>query len=284
MACLSPLTITNHGYHTAELKVRCGKCVRCKERTMNEWIFRLVQEDRRHLVADFLTLTYNTETVPITKNGFMTLFPRHFTLFMKRLRKNTGQRGIKYFACGEYGSKRKRPHYHAIIWSNIFGKESYENAWRNFNEDLNSKIPMGQVHVGSVSTGSIAYVCKYMDKPNQVGLHKRDDRIKEFRRMSQGLGENYLTPAVIKYHQKNLDKLYTVHKGYKVPLSKYYRDKIFTQEEKDKQLYYIVEAAQQKQIEDEIAAAKLGKSYVKYTEEVKASIKATYYKNKKSRE
>lgn len=251
---------------------------------MNEWIFRLIQEDRRHLVADFLTLTYNTDHVPITKNNFMTLLPRHFTLFMKKLRKNTGQKRIKYFMCGEYGTKKGRPHYHAIIWSNYFGEESYRNAWTTDRRTGQAKVSLGDIHVGSVTPGSIAYTAKYMDKPKTVGVHKRDDRHPEFRRMSQKLGQNYLTESVIRYHKANLDKLYVVNEGYKIPLPRYYLDQLFTDEDKSKMIRYIVQAAFEKQEEDYQEAIKQGIPYTKFKQDRIDHIKATYYKNKLPRD
>lgn len=282
MACLSPLTITDHKYSVGELKVRCGKCPKCKERTLREWIFRLVQEGRRHLDADFITLTYDSDHIPISKHGFKTLKRQDFTLFMKRLRKNTGLK-LKYFACGEYGSKNKRPHYHAIVYGNPF-KKAYQLAWALTDRSTNTKIPIGETHVGTVNQKSIAYVCKYLDKPSEVGYFKRDDRVKEFRAMSQNLGLNYLTDRVKKYHKKNLDKLYVMQDGFKVPMPKYYRDQLYSDLEKQEQLTNIISAAMEKQRDDMNEAQKQGITYIKYISDRKDHIKRTYYKNKKSRD
>src|SRR5699024_7911545 len=50
----------------------------------------------------------------------LTLSPRDFTLFMKRLRYyyfEKYKKELRFFACGEYGSSTFRPHYHAIVFN-----------------------------------------------------------------------------------------------------------------------------------------------------------------------
>lgn len=273
------------------------KCPACKERTLREWIFRLCKEDERSTAAHFVTLTYNNHHLPRSPNGFKTLVRRDFTLFMKRLRRQTGikpiyqgkgkdkrliQPGIKYFATGEYGSKFKRPHYHAIIFNQPL-KKAYGRAWAFYDKTIKAQNPIGETFIGSVTDSSIAYVCKYLDKPNTVGKFKNDDRVKEFRVMSQHLGDNFLTERMKQFYRKNLDKLYIVKDGYKYPMPKYYRDQIFTDLEKDQQLTYIVQAAMEKQVADQKYAEKIGKSYTQYVEERKAHIRSVFYRNTKPR-
>jgi hypothetical protein len=40
----------------------------------------------------------------------------HFQIFMKRLRHRVKPLKIRFFHCGEYGDKTRRPHYHALIF------------------------------------------------------------------------------------------------------------------------------------------------------------------------
>lgn len=56
--------------------------------------------------ASFVTLTYDNDSLP----GDSGLHKEDFQRFMKRLRKYSGY-DLKYFACGEYGGRFKRPHY-----------------------------------------------------------------------------------------------------------------------------------------------------------------------------
>ena len=168
-------------------KVPCGKCLNCKRRRASSWSVRLVKEGERSISAHFLTLTYDTEHVPISKNGFMNLDKTHLQKFFKRLRKCHGKnhKSIKYYAVGEYGGKTLRPHYHMVIFNadvNLF-----ERSWALENKTI------GQIHVGTITEASIGYTLKYISKASKIPLHKNDDRQKEFSLMSKGLGSNYLT-------------------------------------------------------------------------------------------
>ncbi|AXH73750.1 MAG: replication initiator protein [Microviridae sp.] len=159
--------------------IRCGKCPPCKLERVNSWVFRLMEEEKRHDCAHFITLTYDTSTVPITENGFMTLRKKDTQDFWKRLRKAHPDLNVKYYLVGEYGTKNNRPHYHAIVFG-VPDTQYYADAWSIFGTQL------GSLHVGSVTGDSIAYCLKYIDKPHSR-RHKRDDREKEFNTSSQGL-------------------------------------------------------------------------------------------------
>jgi len=50
--------------------------------------------------------------------------------------------------------------------------------------------------------------------------------------MSKGLGINYLTPEMIQYFKDDVSRGVTYLGGKKLPLPRYYRDRIFTDSEK----------------------------------------------------
>lgn len=176
--CITPFTVKDK--MTGEsIAVPCGKCPACYSRRVSEWSFRLIQEDKVSSSSHFITLTYDTETVPITPNRFMSLNKRDVQLFFKRLRKDH-QTSIKYFAVGEYGGKSRRPHYHIILYNADVQK--VEQAWFH-----------GTIHYGTVSGASIGYTLKYLSKERHLVHHSNDDRQPEFCLMSKGLGKNYIT-------------------------------------------------------------------------------------------
>lgn len=220
-------SVEKHG-HEEKIPVGCGRCPTCRRAKINGWVFRLLQEEKRCTNSHFITLTYEPETVPVIDN-LMTLRKKDFQNFMKRLRWNLGKNHpkIKYYAVGEYGSKSYRPHYHAIIF-NVNDASEFAKAWTTDKGD-----PIGYVDVGNVSGASITYTLKYMDKQKRVPRWAGDPRLPEFTLSSKGLGENYLTPEIIKYHKDDLTRQYvTAPSGHKIPIPKYYKDKIFTDEEK----------------------------------------------------
>jgi len=230
MACDSPYLVMPRA-GTQKVPVPCGKCPACKIRRVNQWVFRLMQEEKRAVTSYFVTLTYDTSTVPISKHGFMTLRKKDVQDFMKRLRKLEGYAldpPIKYYAAGEYGTNNGRPHYHLILM-NVRDVKNIAKAWELSGNSI------GIVHVGSVSGPSIAYTCKYIDKAGIVKRHARDDRAKEFSLMSKGIGSTYITPESMAYHKADLTRMYVTNPGgIRVSMPKYYRDKMYTESERKK--------------------------------------------------
>lgn len=198
--CMTPFCVKRDGQETP---VPCGKCPECCARRVSGWSFRLMQEDKNSESAYFITLTYDTNFVPITGKGFMDLSKEDLQKFFKRLRKATvnhrhqahgGYRGkvqpnecpeckaakpIKYYAVGEYGGRTFRPHYHIILFNAVL--ELIQPAWDK-----------GSVHYGTVTGASIGYSLKYISKPGKIPLHGNDDRQKEFALMSKGSAADIL--------------------------------------------------------------------------------------------
>lgn len=229
MACDSPVFVSIRGRLT-DIQVGCGKCPPCKLRRVNSWVFRLQQEDKISTSAFFITLTYDGNHVPISNNGFMTLNKRDFQLFMKRLRKLSLNK-LKYYLAGEYGTHNYRPHYHLILFNLEDVQRLPDGSYRS--KYLDEAWTFGVIHIGSVTSDSIAYTTKYIDKPTRIPMHQRDDRLKEFSLMSKGLGANYLSDAIVDYHKADLTRNFiTQEGGHKIALPTYYRNRIFNDEEK----------------------------------------------------
>jgi len=161
-------------YGSAQL-VPCGKCSKCKQRRISDWVIRLSAEEKQYGHGLFVTLTYDTDHVPITPKGYMTTTKRDVQLFMKRLRKiSPAGTKIKYYAAAEYGGRTWRPHYHLIMFG--ADRELIDKAWG-----------LGTIHVVPMSKATIAYTLKYISKNKRVPQHKNDDRQPEFSLMSKNL-------------------------------------------------------------------------------------------------
>lgn len=175
--CATPMVITNK--RTDEkVSVPCGKCPQCYARKISGWSFRLMQEDKISSSAHFITLTYDNEKLHRTTNNYRNLCKRDLQLFFKRLRKEN-KNGIKYYACGEYGSKFGRPHYHVIMFNADIN--TVQSAWGN-----------GFIHYDAVNAATIGYCLKYMSKPSRIPMHRNDDRQPEFSLMSKSWGPTTL--------------------------------------------------------------------------------------------
>lgn len=241
MQCDSPITIKpkwiddpkhisikgfSHKHRT--YSAPCGVCPNCKQNRIAEWTFRLVQEQKRSIATHFITLTYESEHmdyvyVPHHRRNMGTLNTNHLKNFWKHLRQLELRAGnkikIKYYAAGEYGTESTmRPHYHAIIF-NVTDTKNYWKAWGKGIVDVSGK---------QVEPGAMAYCAKYIDKPTRI--HSEDPRQKQFSRMSHRLGDNYITPEMLKYHKADpKERNYvTYYDGIKQKMPNYYRKRIFT--------------------------------------------------------
>lgn len=195
--------------------VPCGSCPICRERQSKEWSIRLTQELKDAVSASFITLTYNDENNPGE------LEKSHLQKFFKRLRKKN-QYKIRYYAVGEYGSENLRPHYHACVF-NVEEKNimTLEQIWQK-----------GFAKADPLTEGRIKYVTDYIQTKNNnvVGW----DLTQPFAVMSKGLGLGYLTPEKIQYHRNTGNNFITKPGGIKVSMPRYYREKIWDQEQRSK--------------------------------------------------
>lgn len=206
--------------------VPCGECNFCLQRKRADWTFRLRQEEKVSVSARFLTLTYSDDQLPT--NG--ALNKRHLQLFIKRLRKaNEGfsDYSVRYYAVGEYGTKTLRPHYHMIVF-NLYPR--LFNIINKLWSDDETNKPRGFVHVGSCSVASIHYVTKYVI--NRVG-QDFGGREPPFAFMSSrpGIGSGYLQTH-LEWHRSGM-RNYTEVNGQKGAIPRYYRDRIFTDRERE---------------------------------------------------
>lgn len=201
----------DHG--TTELvEVKCGKCLECLSAKANEWTGRILAEASLYKNNCFLTLTYADNPIDLVKKDLQN--------FLKRLRKAISPCKIRYFACGEYGSKGNRPHYHLIIFNWIppdleYFYSSGEN--KIYKSNFVSKIwNNGFVSVGDLSSSSAKYCCKYLQK-----LNLKKYNVDPFLVMSNrpGIGLEYF-----KTHLKSLDNDGFYFDGIKYSLPRYFID------------------------------------------------------------
>lgn len=93
----------------------CGRCYECLSRKRSDWSLR-IQEQAKVMSCFHAILTYDNSHLPTLSDGTPTLSKRDLQLFFKRLRHHYPDNSLKYFVAGEYGSRRGRPHYHALIF------------------------------------------------------------------------------------------------------------------------------------------------------------------------
>lgn len=151
------------GFIDMPVSVPCGQCIGCRLERSRQWAIRCVHEASLYDMNSFITLTYDSAHLP--SDG--SLNKSHFQKFMKRLRKRYSHR-IRFFHCGEYGSKNKRPHYHACLFNHDFNDKelwSIRDGVRLYiSESLQKLWPYGFSTIGDVTFESAAYVARYIMK------------------------------------------------------------------------------------------------------------------------
>jgi hypothetical protein len=223
----------------------CGRCPDCLRRRAAGWSFRLLQQEKVSHTSLFVTLTYNTTTVPFTGSGNMSLNKRDCQLFMKRLRKQYPSGYVSYYLCGEYGSNTNRPHYHALIFN--ADEVQIQKAWQS-----------GDCHFGRVTGASVGYCLKYMMKPGRIPLFEGDDRVPEFQLCSKGLGKSYLTDQMKYWHKASVvDRMYLqLEGGARCSMPRYYKDRIYDEKDKLKASTYYEKVGDRLDDEDDLLLMK----------------------------
>jgi hypothetical protein len=222
----------NHGFSDLPVTVPCGRCVGCRLEYSRQWAIRCVHEAQMHEHNAFITLTYAPEHMP----SDYSIHKEELQKFFKRLRKHLDC-DIRYFACGEYGEKSNRPHYHAIVFGTDFPdkflhSESNGNyLWRS--PTLEKAWKKGHSLIGDVTFESAAYVARYVMKkrkgdeeeiaehyklldPETGEIHQLEP---EFCLMSRrpGIGKTWLEKF-----KTDTDKDFITLRGKKMSLPKYY--------------------------------------------------------------
>lgn len=251
---------------TDYIDLPCRKCPECYAQMRREWIARAVAEAQEHTKMCFLTLTYSNINLPVVKtvdsNGVIynhpTLRHSHFQEFMRRLRLEFSDRKLRFFCCGEYGSRTYRPHYHAVIYGldalDIKGCKVYS---RNNSGDLLFKSDYmdlnlwqkGYCIIGECSTATIAYIAGYVDKKDNVvrgdEFYKLCGIEKPYIRSSNkpGLGRAWLDKTMHKY--KDLYDYVSVKNGLSEPtkiyLTEYWKKVVENNMLTDGEFCYIID-------------------------------------------
>jgi len=217
------------------VSVGCGKCMECRKQKANGWKIRLQEDLRVNKNAMFITLTYNNkELVKLEKevkelegydvdNEVARISVRRFTENWRKEYKKT----IRHWLVTEIGGKNtERLHIHGIVWTD-----------KKF-EDIKRKWKYGNVILGNgkgkhyVNDETVGYIVKYISK---VDAKHKEYMSKMF--VSKGIGKEYIDREDSKrnkYKKGKTKETYVTRSGHELGLPIYYRNKIYTEEEREK--------------------------------------------------
>jgi len=154
------------------MKLPCTQCTGCRLEKSRQWAVRIMHEAATHEKNCFITLTYDETHLPRNKS----LDLEHWQYFAKRSRKYLSNKNetegtdekFRFFHCGEYGEKHRRPHYHAAIFGQDYSEDrkylkKTDNGDKLYTSALLSKLwPYGLPTIGSLTFESAAYVARYI--------------------------------------------------------------------------------------------------------------------------
>lgn len=239
--CLYPKLIKNKRYYKTKknkgvvppcpderlryVTAACGKCFECMKQKGRAWQVRLSEEIRQNPKAIFVTLTISDESWEKLRKKYSyssedDYIKKMVRLFLERIRKET-KKSVKHWLTTERGEKNtERYHLHGLIWGDTNG-ELTKSLWQ-----------YGFVFVGQyVNEKTCNYVTKY--------ITKRDEKHKDFIPTilcSAGIGAGYLNRAdseLNRYRESKTNETYRLRNGMKLNLPIYYRNKLYTDEERE---------------------------------------------------
>lgn len=208
--------------------VACGNCIECRKAKAREWQVRLNEELKQTKYPYFITLTFEANNLKLLckKYGIKesnAVAGKAVRMFLERVRKEY-KKSIKHWLITELGQdKSERIHLHGIF----FMEYPINNEW------LNKYWKYGITDTGQYcNSRTINYIIKYVTK-----IDAKHKNFKPQIFCSKGLGSNYITEfAKQKHKYKGADTkdYYTLPNGARVNLPIYYRNKLFTEEEREK--------------------------------------------------
>ncbi|WNK13025.1 MAG: replication initiator protein [Microvirus sp.] len=247
------------------LMLPCGQCAGCRLHKSQQWAMRCVHEAQTHRENCFITLTYSDEHLPL----FGSLQKSDLTKFLKRLRHHRGP--FRFYACGEYGDRTQRAHYHACIFGLDFpDKLQFRKIGEHVlyvSEELNQIWGHGNTSIGSLTFETAAYTARYVMK-KQTGKTAKpythlDPETGELTTLTQPYAVMSLRKAIAKewlekYYADIYNKDYVVLRGKKMPAARYY-DKLYDKinPEKLKQLKALRVENSDKLLDNQLRAREL---------------------------
>lgn len=259
--CLHPV-FKNHTFHP------CGECRYCRMNETRDWAVRTCNEQRYYKYGSFVTLTYDNKKVaenPYDKDYYdkplvWSLHYQDLKDFLGRLRdqyeynadlilvdktKIIGKKNprvypeFKYMGCGEYGDEfTHRPHWHICLLGVDFADKYPWRRSRKCRDKWLYRSPVceklwkyGNVEIGSLEEDDINYCSGYVQKKIKSKgdeYYRKQGKEPPKRYMSKGLGKRFLE----EFFEDIKRDGFVFYKGKKTSLPRYYRDKVYSKEER----------------------------------------------------
>ncbi len=212
------------------LPIGCNNCMQCMKQKSREWQQRIIEDIKEHTNGKFVTLTFSNqnyrklyEEVKLegykADNQIATLAVRRF---LERWRKKY-KKSVRHWLVTELGHNgTENIHLHGIIWTD--NPEDIEKIWK-YGYVWKGNNKNGKIE-NYVNAKTASYITKYMTK-----IDTKHKYYKSIVLCSSGIGGNY---AERKIKIKEIKDHYKFESGQKSSLNLYWRNKLFSEEEREK--------------------------------------------------
>lgn len=245
----------------------CGKCMECRKQKSREWQVRLTEDIKYNTNGKMVTFTFSNESIKKIINDLEEDRKKHnnkilsyyadnmdeymdkqlfiydkregyeldnaiankgIRMFLERMRKITKKYERHWFITELGHNGTENIHIHGIIWTN----ETYDtirNKWQYGWIYPRSKEQEKKCYVNA---RTVNYMTKYITKQD-----KKHPNYIPIILSSNGMGIQYintLNATKNQFNGKDTNQMYRLDNGTKIPLPKYWKNKIYTEEEKEK--------------------------------------------------
>lgn len=225
--------------------IKCGLCMECAAARSAEWKSRLLEEVKHQKQkGNFVTFTFNNESyknlveqakkeIPGIKgydldNQVATIAVK---FWRERWRKKTGK-SPRHWIITELGhGETEHLHMHGIVWTDT--PEMIDKAW---NSD---KVKYGYITLGDgkgrnyVNDQTIGYITKYITKLDPQHKYYKPIILSS---NQPGIGHGYTNTFNAKHNKfkgAETKTTYKTNQGFEVNLNVYWRNKLYTEEERE---------------------------------------------------
>ena len=221
--------------------VGCENCLECRKQKSRQWLVRLQEDIKEHKNGKFITLTFSDEAFTAYAKEFdiegyeldNEVACRAVRLFLERWRKRY-KKSLRHWFVTELGHQgTENIHIHGIVWTDE-SLLTVEEIW-NSGEIANGYVWKGTYRHGQlinyVSERTCNYIVKYVTKVDEQ--HKT---YKSRILTSPGIGRRYTDRGDFKnnrFNGKRTDEGYRTRAGFKVALPIYWRNKIYSEQERE---------------------------------------------------
>lgn len=226
--------------------IGCNQCMECRKQKARGWQIRLLEEIKTTQHGKFITLTFsnqwytqissNSENlqelkhIPTLKgyardNAIATTSTR---LFLERWRKKY-KRSLRHFFVTELGHEgTENIHLHGIVWT----KENFDTIAKFWKYGHVWPTDKQQRKNNYVTSRTVNYIIKYITKKDEKHQHYTAIIL-----TSPGIGGSYQRSFSAKsnaYKDQATNQTYRTDTGHKIALPTYYRNKLYTDSQKEK--------------------------------------------------